>query len=88
MLPAAKSAALDAWRAERMLAEDDAVPWMTIGKALRDTDDFLANATGDEAALLGEVKNYLYDLAERAMSPSLLKFAGQASLVDEAMLPS
>ena len=65
LLPAAKSAALDAWRAERVLAEDDAVPWMTIGKALRQADDFLANATGDEAGLLGEVKDFLYDLAER-----------------------
>ena len=65
LLPAAKSATLNAWRAKRMLAEDDAVPWMTIGKALRETDDFLANAIGDEAALLGEVKDFLYDLAER-----------------------
>ena len=48
-----------------MLAEDGAVPWVTIGKAMRETDDFLANATGDEAALLQEVKDYLYDLAER-----------------------
>ena len=63
LLPAAKSAALDAWRAERLLVEDKAVPWMTIGKALREADDFLANATGDEAALLGEVKDYLFELA-------------------------
>ena len=65
LLPAAKSAELGAWHAERVLAKDEAVPWMTIGKALRETDDFLANATGDEADLLGEVKDYLYDLAER-----------------------
>ena len=65
LLPAAKTAELDAWRAERVLTEDEAVPWTTIGKALRETDDFLANATGDEARLLGEVKDYLYDLAER-----------------------
>ncbi len=65
LLPAAKAAELGAWRAERVLADEGAVPWMTIEKALRETDDFLANATGDEAALLGEVKDYLYDLAER-----------------------
>jgi hypothetical protein len=53
------------WRAERVLADEGAVPWMTIEKALRETDDFLVNATGDEATLFGEVKDYLYDLAER-----------------------
>ena len=31
---------------------------------------------------------YLLALPARAMSLSLLKFVGQASLVDEAMLPS
>ena len=65
LLPASKSAELNAWRAERVLAEDEAVPWMTIGKALRQADDLLANATGNEAALLQEVKDYLYETAER-----------------------
>ncbi len=65
LLPAAKAVELGAWRAERVLADEGAVPWMTIEKALRETDDFLVNATGDEAALLGEVKDYLYNLAER-----------------------
>jgi exodeoxyribonuclease-1 len=65
LLPAAKSAALDAWRAERALTEDDTVPWMTIRKALREADDLLKNASGDEATLLGEVKDFLYDLADR-----------------------
>ncbi len=38
---------------------------MTIRKALHDADDLLENASGDEAALLGAVKDFLYDLAER-----------------------
>ncbi len=65
LLPAAKAAELDAWRAERALTEDDTVPWMTIRKALREADDLLKNASGDEAALLVEVKDFLYDLADR-----------------------
>lgn len=65
LLPAAKTAELDAWQAERALTEDEAVPWMTIRKALREADDLRENASGDEAALLGEVKDFLYDLADR-----------------------
>ena len=38
---------------------------MTIRKALRGADDLLEIASGDEAALLGEIKDFLYDLAER-----------------------
>ena len=65
LLPAAKSAELNVWRAERALTEDEAVPWMTIRKALHEADDLLENASGDEAALLQEVKDFLYDLADR-----------------------
>lgn len=65
-LPAAKVAELDAWRAARMASDDDSVPWMTIGKALREADDLLQNATPDEAVLLCEVKDFLYELAGQA----------------------
>ena len=65
LLPAAKAADLDTWLAQRVLTTDEAVPWKTVGKALRETDDFLANASGDEAVLLQEVKDYLHSVAER-----------------------
>ena len=35
MLPAAQSAEINAWMADRLLTEDESVPWMTIRKALR-----------------------------------------------------
>ncbi|MEQ8505609.1 MAG: exonuclease domain-containing protein [Rhodospirillales bacterium] len=54
--------------AQRLMADDDSVPWLTLPKAIADTDDFLAMATGDEAALLGDLRNYLADRAERAAS--------------------
>ncbi len=65
LLSAAKSDELRAWCAERALAENENVPWTTVPKALREADDLLANATGDDARLLGEVKDFLYDLADR-----------------------
>ena len=39
--------------------------WMTVPKAMRQTDDMLADATGDEAALLSEVKKFLCVRRER-----------------------
>ena len=65
LLPAARVVELDAWRAERALSEEDGVPWMTVRKALREADDLLKTTTGDEAALLGEVKDFLFELAQR-----------------------
>ena len=37
----AQSAELSAWMANRVLTEDESVPWMTIKKALRETDVLL-----------------------------------------------
>ena len=54
--------------ADRMLTEDESVPWMTIRKALRETDDLLQGASGEEAHLLNEVKDFLYDRAEQVAS--------------------
>ncbi len=65
LLPADKSAELRAWLAERVLTEDENVPWMTVAKAMRETDDLLADATGDDTSLLYEVKDFLYELADR-----------------------
>ncbi len=65
LLSAAKSAELRTWCAEHTLTEDESVPWTTVPKALREADDLLAVATGDDARLLGEVKDFLYDLADR-----------------------
>lgn len=48
-----------------MLSEDEGVPWMTIGKALREADDLLKAATDDEAALLSDVKDFLFELAHQ-----------------------
>ena len=65
MLPPAHSAELGAWMAERVLAEDTSVPWMTVKKALRETDALLQGANGEEAHLLEEVNDFLYDRAEQ-----------------------
>ena len=65
VLPDARVAEFNAWRSERMLSEDEGVPWMTIGKALREADDLLKTTTGDEAALLSDVKEFLYELAHQ-----------------------
>jgi exodeoxyribonuclease-1 len=65
LLPAAKSAELKAWIADRVLTDDESVPWMTVPKAMRETDSMLAEATGDDAILLSQVKNFLYQLADR-----------------------
>lgn len=65
MLPAEKWAELEAWIAERVLTEDENVPWMTIAKAIREADDLLVDASDGDASLLGEVKEFLYKLAER-----------------------
>ena len=65
LLPATKRAELDAWRAKRVLSDDEGVPWMTIRKAIREADDLLQYSSGEETALLGEVKDFLLKLAHR-----------------------
>ena len=65
MLPEAQSAELGAWMAKRVLTEDESVPWMTVSKALREADALLQDASGEEADLLREVKDFLYGLADR-----------------------
>ena len=65
LLPAARVVEFDAWRAKRMLSEDESVPWMTVRKALREADDLLRTANGDEAALLRDVRGFLFELAHQ-----------------------
>lgn len=69
VLSESKRSDLERWAASRVLSDDHNVPWMTIPKALREVDDLLPNADGDEAQLLGEVKSFLQEMADRH-SPS------------------
>ena len=64
ILPQAQCAELSTWMANRVLTEDESVPWMTIRKALREADALLQDARGEEAHLLSEVKDFLHDRAE------------------------
>mgnify|MGYP001063534995 FL=1 len=59
LLSAEKSAELRTWLVERTMTENEDVPWMTFPKAMRETDDMLADATGNEAELLSEIKDFL-----------------------------
>ena len=63
MLSQAHSAELSAWMANRVLTEDESVPWMTVRKALRETEVLLRNASSEEADLLSDVQEFLYDRA-------------------------
>ena len=65
MLTDAQSAELSAWMANRVLTEDESVPWMTVSKALRETDALLQDASGKEAHLLSQVKDFLHGRAEK-----------------------
>ena len=56
-------AAMDDWMRDRILTEDTAAPWNTVRKALRETDDLLASASGSEEALLTDVRRFLEDMA-------------------------
>ena len=68
MLPDSQSAELSAWMANRVLTEDESVPWMTVRKALRETDVLLRNVNGEEAELLSEVRDFLYGRAEKVVA--------------------
>ena len=54
--------------ANRVLTEDESVPWMTVRKALRETDVLLRNVNGEEAELLSEVRDFLYGRAEKVVA--------------------
>ena len=63
LLSPQKRSELDAWRTARLLGDNQDVPWMTVQKALQETDDLLQNAADDDAALLSEVRDFLHTLA-------------------------
>jgi hypothetical protein len=65
LLPNEQSTEIKVWMAERVLTDDESVPWMTVRKVLREADDLLQNASGEEADGLREVKDFLLDLAAR-----------------------
>lgn len=52
--------------AQRLLADEEAVPWLTLPKAIADTKDLLAVATGDEVNLLNDLCSYLEYRLEKA----------------------
>lgn len=52
------------WLTDRLLSEDPNVPWMTIPKALQETDDLLASGEVAEAEFLLEVKSFLEEMAD------------------------
>ena len=66
LLPEDKAEELAAWRAARLLGRDDSVPWMTVGKALREVDDCLRISDDANAAFLRGVKEFLRALEKRA----------------------
>ena len=57
---------LDVAIARRLMGEDGPVPWLTLTKALTDTNDMLAVASGEDAKLLAELQNYLVDRSDEA----------------------
>lgn len=61
-------AEMDAWIKDRLLTEDTKVPWNTIPKAMRENDELLTKATGDEAALLTSVREFLGNMADSQIS--------------------
>ena len=52
--------------ARRLLADEGTVPWLTLPKAIRETDELLAGLTGAEAALLRGLRDYLLERGEEA----------------------
>ena len=64
MLSQEQSSELSAWMVNRVLTEDESVPWMTVRKALRETDALLQDACGEAAHLLSEIKDFLHSRAK------------------------
>ena len=52
--------------AKRLLADEGTVPWLTLSKAIRETDDLLAGSTDAEASLLKGLRGYLLERVEEA----------------------
>ena len=52
--------------ANRLLADEGSVPWRTLSKAIRKTDELLADSTDSEASLLRGLRDYLGRRIEEA----------------------
>lgn len=52
--------------ARRLMAVEGTVPWLTLPKAIADTDDMLAIAASKEVVLLRDLRDYLTQCAEQA----------------------
>ena len=66
VMPIRARNAFDVAVARRLMAAEGTVPWLTLPKAIADTEDFLAIANGVEAALLRDLRRYLAQRAEEA----------------------
>ena len=66
VMPAPARNAHDVALARRLMAGEGTVPWLTLPKAVADTDDFIAVAGGVEAAPLRDLRDYLAQQAEEA----------------------
>ena len=54
--------------AERIMAAEGTVPWVTLPKAIRETDDLLAASFGAEKSLLNGLRDYLVKRYEEAIA--------------------
>ena len=65
-MPAASLTSYRADVARRLLADEVTVPWLTLPKAIRETDELLAGSTGATASLLRGLQEYLGGRSEEA----------------------
>ena len=54
--------------AKRLMAAEGTVPWVTLPKAIRETDDLLAASFGAETSLLNGLRDYLLKRSEEAIT--------------------
>ena len=54
--------------AERLMAAEGTVPWVTLLKAIRETDDLLAASVGAETSLLNGLRDYLVKRSEEVIT--------------------
>ena len=59
VMPAPIRTAHDVEVAQRLLAEEGTVPWMTLHKAIIETDDILAAAVKSKVVVLRDLRDYL-----------------------------
>ena len=52
--------------ARRLMGDDALVPWLTLHKAIEQTNDLIAVAEGAERALLADLRDYLVQRTDEA----------------------